>query len=135
RSGYSIPFEYRTLDSGENFLLYDSGVMDDQRILIFGTQGGLNDLTNIKDWSCDGTFKCAPSLYYQLFTLHVVVRHSSIPRIFALLPNKTTNTYLRLLGCLKHIHPRLNPENVMMDFEKGVISAFEEVFPQANYQD
>jgi len=31
-----LPEEYKTLPNGGNFLLFDSGVGDDNRILIFG---------------------------------------------------------------------------------------------------
>ncbi|CAI9724491.1 Hypothetical predicted protein [Octopus vulgaris] len=72
RSGYIIPEEYRFLENGEKFLLYDSGEDNPERLLVFGTQVGLDDLGNNKDWPCDGTFKCSPDIYYQLFTLHIV---------------------------------------------------------------
>lgn len=105
------------LENCENFLLYDSGEDDRDRIVVFGTQAGLEDLANNKDWACDGTFKCSPDIYYQLFTLHIIIRHISVPRIFVLLPNKSQVTYSRL-------HPSLEPETLMVDFEKTIINAF-----------
>ena len=92
RSGYIIPEEYRYLDNGDKFLLYDSGEDCPDRILVFGTEAGLDDLEKNKEWGCDGTFKCNPEIYYQLFTLHVVIKNISIPRIFVLLPGKSQVT-------------------------------------------
>ncbi len=87
RTGFHIPNEFKTLDNGENFLLFDSGPEDEQRILIFGTQKGLNDLESCQQWACDGTFKCSPGIYYQLWSLHIQMKSFSVPRLFALLPN------------------------------------------------
>ena len=89
RSGYIIPEEYRFLENGNQFLLHDSGEDCSDRILVFGTEAGLDDLEKNKDWACDGTFKCSPEIYFQLFTLHIVIKNISIPRIFVLLPDKS----------------------------------------------
>ena len=92
RSGYIIPEEYRFLENGNQFLLYDSGEDCSDRILVFGTEVGLDDLEKNKDWACDSTFKCSPEIYFQLFTLHIVIKNISIPRIFVLLPDKSQVT-------------------------------------------
>ena len=83
-------------------------------------------------WACNGTFKCSPDLYYQFFTIHIVVRSVSIPRVFVLLPVKTDTTYNKLFSTLKKIEPMLDPEQLMIDFEKAAIKAFSYVFPAAN---
>ncbi|XP_066969100.1 uncharacterized protein [Macrobrachium rosenbergii] len=128
RSGYIIPGEYRFLENGDQFLLYDSGEDCSDRILVFGTKAGLDDLEKNKDWACDGTFKCSPEIYYQLFTLHIVIKNISIPRIFVLLPDKSQVTYSKLFSALKDLRPSLQPETLMVDFEKASINAFSAVF-------
>ena len=35
------------------------------RILVFGTESGLDYLLKYKNWAYDGTFKCSPYVYYQ----------------------------------------------------------------------
>ena len=60
RSGYIIPEEYRFLENSNQFLLHDSGEDCSDRILVFGTEAGLDDLEKNKDWACDGTFICIP---------------------------------------------------------------------------
>ena len=54
--------------NGEILLLFDSGEWDVDRILVFGTESDLEDLVKYKDWVCNGTFKCSPDVYYQLYT-------------------------------------------------------------------
>ena len=44
RNGYTNPENFKFLASGEPFLLYDSGICDINRILVFGTEAGLNAL-------------------------------------------------------------------------------------------
>ena len=56
-----IPCKF--LASGENFLLLNSGQHDVDRILVFGTESGLDDLVKYKDWTCDRTFKFSPDVY------------------------------------------------------------------------
>ncbi|QQP42000.1 Putative LOC100898192, partial [Caligus rogercresseyi] len=132
RSGYSIPNEFRTLSNGEEFLLFDSGMEDPNRLLIFGTQDGLKDLETNGNWACDGTFRSSPNIYYQMFTLHVIINNTSIPRIFALLPGKSQNHYEMLFIQLRNLNPRLRPISLMIDFEKAIMNAFTEVFPTSN---
>ncbi|QQP56177.1 Putative LOC100898192, partial [Caligus rogercresseyi] len=67
RMGFSIPTRFKTLENSEdNFLLYDSGEEDQSRILIFGTNSGLQDLTNNRKRAIDGTFKITPDFLTKL---------------------------------------------------------------------
>ena len=58
-------------------------------------------------------------IFYQLFTIHIIEKNVCVPRIFALLPNKTELTYNRLFDVLKRKLPLCEPETVMLDFEKA----------------
>ena len=82
------PQELLGRPDGERFLLYDSG-SGPERIVMFGTQAGVRALRGSEVWSADGAFKVAPALRAQLYTVHAVVGGYVLPRIFALLPNKT----------------------------------------------
>ena len=44
----------------------------------------------------EGTFSAAPRLFMQLFAVHVFFLGQMIPVVFALLPSKTQETYIRL---------------------------------------
>ena len=110
----------------------DIGETDVDRLLVIATDKGLDDLVNVKQWADDGTFKCSPTIFYQLYTLHIQVGMHSVPRLFALLPNKSQEAYIRLFIKLNELRQGLMPEHIMMDFEKAHINSFLSVFPSAS---
>ena len=70
RKDINIPANQLHTAKGDNFLLYDSGVSDQDRILMFGTADNLDILNNCKLWLLDGSFKTAPKLFYRVYTIH-----------------------------------------------------------------
>lgn len=60
--------------------------------------------------------------------MHVVYRDAVLPVVFALLPNKSQQTYRRLIDKLSEICPLWNPKFIMMDFERASINAFGDKF-------
>ncbi|KAI6660219.1 hypothetical protein LOD99_10455 [Oopsacas minuta] len=66
----AIHHEFTITAKEENFLLYDSGP-ELTRILIFGTQKNCEMLTS-NIWLADGTFKTAPQLLAQVYTIHAL---------------------------------------------------------------
>jgi hypothetical protein len=113
REGFEIPEKYTNLDNGEQFLQFDSGSDDNKRILIFGSDTALTDLTYAKNWAGDGTFKSSPTIFYQLYIIHVQHNEISVPRLFCLLPDKTEETYTRLFEAIKCILGNLYEPEVM----------------------
>uniref|UniRef100_A0A0L8HTQ2 MULE transposase domain-containing protein n=1 Tax=Octopus bimaculoides TaxID=37653 RepID=A0A0L8HTQ2_OCTBM len=93
RTGFEISEEYCKLDNGEQFLRYDSGIEDQQHMLVFASESALQDIASYCHLTYDGTFKIVPEEWFQLFSIHVQVKGSSFPRVFALLPNKTKQRY------------------------------------------
>lgn len=69
-----------------------------------------------------------PESFYELYAIHVAYRDTVTPVIFALLPNKTLETYKRLIQKLLEICPLFNSQSIMTDFEKSSINAFNEIF-------
>lgn len=123
-----IPLEYTKFDDGTLFLLYDSGPGKD-RICVFGTQQNLELLSLSHSFFSDGTFSTAPSrLFQQIYTIHAIHFGSIVPLIYALLPNKTTQTYGRLFQTIKNLRPQIDPLIWMTDFEQAVITAIQENF-------
>ncbi|KAK0426120.1 hypothetical protein QR680_009542 [Steinernema hermaphroditum] len=51
-------------------------------------------------------------------------------QLYCLLRNKKKETYIILLRAVQRLAPSFNPSSVMLDYEFGAMSAFEEVFPQ-----
>ena len=66
-----------------------------------------------------------------MYTIHAVKYDNVVPTIFALLPDKSEATYIRLFESLKQLQAELNPLSIMTDFEKASINAFSNVFPNA----
>ncbi|XP_076069967.1 uncharacterized protein LOC143041794 [Oratosquilla oratoria] len=132
RHGYLIPDQYCYLDNGLKWLQFDSGEHDTERILIFATDSGNGDIKRARNWAVDGTFKCSPIIYYQLYTLHIQNNDISVPRMFALLPNKTQDTYNKLLTTIKELLHNVEPATVMMDFEKAAINSLLDIFPSSD---
>ncbi|KAL8588584.1 hypothetical protein ACOMHN_034038 [Nucella lapillus] len=70
------------------FLLDDTGDADNdaeeeenllKRIIFFGTDEVLRFMTANSNWMADGTFKVAPQLFFQLYTIHVIKDNHVIP--------------------------------------------------------
>ena len=89
---FEIPDEFK------DFLIYDSGTEESERILIFGQQTLLKLLETTQHlWLADGTFKLCPEISVQLSTIHISINGYHPMCIYALLPNKREKTYERML--------------------------------------
>lgn len=65
--------EYRVTNSGENFILFDSGVNDeivDDRTIIFGTKENVEFMAKCEEIFMDGTFSVSPPLFAQVYIIH-----------------------------------------------------------------
>lgn len=129
-----IPERYRQTIRGELFLQYDSGLGDENRILVFSTQRNLELLEHCDQWFADGTFKTVPQIFFQLYTIHVLLNDSVTACVYALLPNKTQDTYACLFQVLRQLQPDVNPNSIMMDMERAAANAATEVFPNVQIQ-
>lgn len=86
-------------------------------------------LSRSREWFADGTFDTAPGLFEQLYTIHVVQFNAVIPVVYALLPDKSGQTYTKLLRELKNLQPGLQPQRLLTDFESAAFGAFDTEFP------
>ena len=59
-----LPPEYQVTSAGERFLIHDSGIRDEKRILIFGSPDALQLLRESPHWFGDGTFKVCPRIFF-----------------------------------------------------------------------
>ena len=123
RATVVIPAQFLSTINGDQFLLYDSGVGNNDRIILFGTRGGLDLMRDNPNWFMDGTFKTVPSIFFQLYTIHVVKSGYVLPCIFGLLPNKTGQTYQAFFNQLITLEPLLAPQTIMSDFELAAMNA------------
>ena len=102
---------------------------------MFYTRNGLEKLCSSSMILCDGTFKTAPSMFYQLYSIHGVVNEFTFPLVYCLASRKDENFYSRMLNQLKshasEMSLDLNPEYISSDFELPFMNAVRSVFPNS----
>jgi len=81
-------------------LLYNDE-FEEGSIIIFASAQGLILLQHSKTWSCDGTFSVVPAPFMQFYTFMAELDNKSYPCFFALLPNKRSTTYSKILEVLR----------------------------------
>ena len=126
--------KYRKLDSGADFLIGNEDLGDGQVLLVFMSDFGKRVLEKSSVWMSDGTFKCVPPQFAQLYVVHGSHTDSStiFPACFGLLLNKQASTYNRFFEIMKeHLNPGLEPQVYNIDFELAAMSAIREHFPSA----
>lgn len=117
----------------KNFFLYDCGI--EGKILIFGTPLAKKYLKKFKKFYGDGTFRVVPSVFYQLYTLHVDLSEEDdemvnfVPLLYILLSAKDQQTYVRLFTILKNQFS-VNIEHYKCDYEIATINGLRSVFPE-----
>ena len=119
---------------------------DEDRCIVLGIKSNLKFLsetispngsvaTDIRIFA-DGTFKTCPKLFYQVYTIHSIVKGQMFPIIYALLPNKKSITYEHLLRVVKQelylLGIEWTPASFQIDFESGMIKAIRKVLPDCS---
>jgi MULE transposase domain len=66
--------------------------------------------------------------------VHGIQFSNVFPSVFALLPNKTENTYVSFYKSLKNLNESLNPKTITVDFEKAAINAIHHVFGNTSFR-
>ena len=100
------------------------------RVIIFATRRSLDTLAEHPNWIADGTFYVAPKQFYQSFSIHAVIDGKCLPLLFALLADKTQDTYVFMLSVLKGLLCDIECGIIMLDFERASMNAFTQVFDQ-----
>ena len=114
-----------------NFVLFDSGPGTD-RIIILGCTELLDALARASTWLADGTFKVVPLLFFQLYSINFQFVQGINPAgLYCLLPNKTRETYDRVLIEVLRLIPTAAPSVILTDFEIAAMTAFKASFPLA----
>ena len=65
-----IPDKYRITLKSELFLIYDSGIGDSNRMLIYSAPKMLSLLQESQSWYADDPFKVVLKQFFQLYTIH-----------------------------------------------------------------
>lgn len=123
---------------GREFLVCEDSIEEsaNNKILVFSTTTARNIiLRKSGSYYADGTFRCAPPPFYQMYVLHLDIGSSPkyrnvIPVIYTLLPNKTEETYTRLFRILKQ-ELGIQITTFKCDYELAQINAVQAVFPES----
>ncbi|CAF3622430.1 unnamed protein product [Rotaria socialis] len=127
----SVPLSLTKTIRNDQFLRCDTGPGED-RILMFASDEQADNLQDTEEFLVDGTFKIVPEIFYQLHIIHGVFRDHVVPLIYALLRQKNTETYQRLINEILKIAPRWSPRSIMINFEQASIGAFQAAFPNVS---
>lgn len=126
--------EMLLMGDGTSFLLADDG--EEERIMVFASDKGKECLKCFENFFMDGTFKSASKQFRQIYSIHADLGSTNEetnvkPAVFALLPNKKTETYIRLFRLICNAVPEWNPRTINVDFEVSAISAIRQTLPHA----
>ena len=114
----------------EDIIKYDSGPESGTDILIIlSTDRNLEYLGETSEIFCDGTFKVAPPLFNQFYSIHGFVHDSVQPLVSVLLPGRSEAVYVRMIELIKNLVEGFNPADDMCDFEVAFINAVRNEIP------
>ncbi|KII66875.1 hypothetical protein RF11_08087 [Thelohanellus kitauei] len=125
-----IPDIYKVSLSGEVFLIHDNN--SPRRTLVFASVRFIDALKNSDFWHCDGTFKVVPSIFTQLFTIHVTIGNTVIPAVYSLLSNKERASYEEVFAIIRGVVDGNQPGSILMDFEMSMMNAARNIFPDSS---
>lgn len=120
-------------NKGEDFILENS---PEKGLVILSCATNLKFLTNTADEIfVDGTFKCCPKFFYQLYTIHGLSNGHYIPLVYALLPGQSEENYRNMWTCLTDTcsarNLLLKPSVIHADFEVAMLIVLRDIYPTA----
>jgi hypothetical protein len=131
RAEVNLEGEWTQTIDGRDYVLANDGI--DDRLIIFGTMQNLRLLCHAATIFMDGTFKMAPEMFCQVYSIHIWHLEIMIPVAIGLLPSKTQETYSRmfrlLMGAANRYGMQFQPQTICIDFEIAVIKSIHEIFP------
>src|SRR5688572_13491131 len=123
---------FETRERFQSFVLYDSGLADNDRLILFGCNELLDGLATATVWLADGTFKVIREIFFQLYTIHFQLNHGVNPAaVYCLTKNETRATYDLLLDEIVRQIPTAAPSLILTDFESAAMGEFRNRFANA----
>ncbi|XP_062591979.1 uncharacterized protein LOC134253475 [Saccostrea cucullata] len=122
-------------ETGQQFLLLDDTFLN-TRIITYATTDNLGDLAASETFFCDGTFYTCPSLFHQIFSIHVRIDDVMTSNVCPLLPGKSQAIYTRFFSTLQEkindLGLQFCPTSALTDFETVIHNSIRQVFPGIN---
>lgn len=110
----------------------------EKKVIIFCDSANLKTLTQCESIYVDGTFKCCPKFFCQLFTILGLVNGHYIPLVLYLLNDKKTSSYQYVFQSVvdkcSDIGLNFSPSTMFSDFEESIMKAGSEVWPDIRIQ-
>lgn len=132
-----FPDKFKRTSTGDQFLHYCEYLDPEnkkQLMIIFMSDHGKWVLSHAEELYVDGTFGTKCENFAQIyFVMGKMAGKTAVPVVYALLPNKLTNTYKKFWEIVMenvNFEPGL-PSRIMSDFEKGMQNTLKTSFPQA----
>lgn len=131
---YDIPVELQKTFRNRKFLFYDSGMKDENRVVVFTTYQNLEHFKFSNVVVCDGTFKSAPSCFDQLFTVQCNVRNDNLPLIYCFMKSRSEACYDKFFEWLSlECKEDIMPKNVILDFEAASFNSCKKFFKDSTF--
>lgn len=102
-----------------------------ENMIVFAADDDLDFLSRSRHWFADGTFRVSPIGYDQLYTIHGFINGEVFPVVYALLSERTEQSYQQLFQEILTLNAGLDPLSIVFDFELAAIRAFQNTFPTA----
>ena len=117
-------------NKGENFLQVNNTA---EGLIVLTTYINLECLCSVKELFMDGTFKCCPRFFQQLYTIHGFSNGNCVPLVYVLLSGKSEDVYrtclTSIIGLCDDKNLKFKPEIIHVDFELTVMNVIRELFP------
>ena len=133
-----VPDDLKFTNNNKLFLLRQSDI-GNEKVLLFSTENNLKKLAESNYWIMDGTFKTAPNMFLQIYSIHAPVggKENSriLPLVYFVMSRKSEEAYKRafedLCDSAAEYNIKLAPSFIITDFEKAAINAALAEFPGA----
>lgn len=124
-----VPVELHFLSSGERFYIFDSGVDEENRIIVFTTIENVLNLSSQKEWFIDATFKTVPKNFEQLLVIQANVYGKKFSLFFCLMKHKNEASYNKAFEILNRYIENLNLNWIILDYELALYNSLNKNFP------
>lgn len=122
----------------KRLILFNGFTEQEKHVIIFANNHFLNLLVDNAGGSSkvfmDGTFSICPAGYEQLFTIHAYYREHLFPVVFALMEDRTADSYefvfRKIMSeVINQTNQGWTPQEIQIDFEKASMKAIRKCFP------